>query len=84
MLGNLEKKYANEMKVDIQHFIDQIKLDYGTVSTHEHKSRLHTYFSVNEDYLSFKIGEAAQAGAFAWDSPELEGLKQLVLEAFCL
>ena len=41
---------------------------------------IHTYFSVNEKYISLKIGEAAKAGAFAWDHEKLAGLKSIILE----
>lgn len=71
---------AEGMRGDVQDFIDVIKRRYGTVSTHEHKSRLHTYFSVNEGYISMKVGEAARAGAFEWASDELAGLKKLIAE----
>lgn len=37
------------------------------------KAKLHTYFSVHNDYASLKIGEAA--GAFDWKSPVLNSLK---------
>ncbi len=76
----LKNEYANEMRKDVLGFIDGIKKNYGTISTHEHKSRLHTYFSVNEKYISFKIGEAAIAGAFAWDHEKLDGLKGIMSE----
>ena len=64
----LKAEYADDMQKDIHGFINDIKNKYGSVSVHEHKSRLHTYFSVNEDFSSLKIGEAALAGAFDWDS----------------
>lgn len=32
------------------------------------KAKLHTYFSVHNDYVSLKIGEAAKAGAFDWNN----------------
>lgn len=68
------------MRNDVLGFINDIKNNYGTISTHEHKSRLHTYFSVNEKYISLKIGEAAKVGAFAWDHEKLDGLKNIMLE----
>lgn len=71
---------AEGIRADVQGFIDIIKQRYGTVSTHEHKSRLHAYFSVNEKYISMKIGEAARAGAFDWTSDKLAGLKELIAE----
>ena len=78
----LMDKHASEMRMDVIRFINEIKKNYGTVTTHEHKSRLHTYFSVNEAYISLKIGEAAQAGAFNWESEKLDGLKELIRNGF--
>ncbi len=40
-----------------------------------HKNRLHTYFSLTDKFVSLKVGEAASAGAFDWDAPEIESLK---------
>lgn len=78
----LTDKHAIEMRKDVMGFIDGIKKSYGTITTHEHKSRLHTYFSVNEAYISLKIGEAAKAGAFNWESERLNGLKELIGDIF--
>ena len=75
-------KHAGKMRMDVIRFINEIKKNYGTVTTHEHKSRLHTYFSVNEAYVSLKIGEVARAGAFDWDSEKLDGLKGLIGDGF--
>jgi hypothetical protein len=44
------------------------------------KAKLHTYFSVHNDYASLKIGEAAAAGAFDWNSPVLDPLKNFIQE----
>jgi len=76
----LKDKHASKMRKDVLGFIEDIKENYGTISTHEHKSRLHTYFSVNEKYISLKIGEAAKAGAFAWNHEKLNGLKNIMTE----
>ncbi len=76
----LKDEHASEMRNDVLRFISDIKKNYGTVSTHEHKSRLHTYFSVNEKYISLKVGEAAKAGAFAWDHEKLNGLRDIMQE----
>ena len=76
----LKDEHASKMRMDVLGFIDEIKKKYGTISTHEYKSRLHTYFSVNEKYISLKIGEAAKAGAFAWNHEKLDGLREILLE----
>ena len=73
---------SKELRYDVQQFVDQIKNRYSSVSTHEHKSRLHTYFSVNEGFISLKIGEAAAAGAFDWDNDKLIPLRAVLEEGF--
>ena len=65
-------------KHDVQSFIDEIKSKYNSRGSHEHKSRIHTYFSVNKEFVSMKIGEAARAGAFNWEHEKLEPLKKLI------
>jgi hypothetical protein len=45
-----------------------------------HKNRLHTYFSLTKEFVSLKIGEAAKANAFRWDSPEINSLKTFLLQ----
>ena len=47
------------------------------------KTRLHTYFSITDNYVSLKIGEAAKAGAFNWESPKLSPLKSFLYEVSC-
>ena len=44
------------------------------------KTQLHTYFSITDRYVSFKIGEAAKAGAFDWNSPKLDSIKEFLIE----
>lgn len=44
------------------------------------KAKLHTYFSVHNDYVSLKIGEAAKAGAFDWNNAALNPLKSFIQE----
>lgn len=44
--------------------------------SHRHKTRLHTYFSANNKFVSMKVEEAAHAGAFNWTHPNMEPLKK--------
>lgn len=44
------------------------------------KAKLHTYFSVHNDYVSLKIGEAAAAGAFDWNNKMLDPFKNFLKE----
>ena len=78
----LKDENAQEMRHDVQDFVVSIRDKYKSIKSHEHKSRLHTYFSVNEKYISLKIGEAATAGAFDWGSENLLPLKELIEAGF--
>ncbi len=44
-----------------------------------HKNRLHTYFSLTNDFVGDKVGEAASKKAFRYDVPEIESLKNFLL-----
>ena len=44
------------------------------------KAKLHIYFSVHNDYVSLKIGEATKAGAFDWKNATLNPLKNFIRE----
>lgn len=70
------------IRSDVQKFVDYMNDTYNSIQPHRHKSRLHTYFSVNVRYISQKIGEAANTGAFDWSSPELNALKKLLKDGF--
>ena len=69
-------------KGDIRQFISHMKTSYHRILSHEHKSRLHTYFSVDDNLVSMKIGEAAKAGAFDWGHEKLAPLKNLIQQGF--
>ena len=77
-----QQENADNMKDDVQCFVHNIVEKYNSIGSHEHKSRIHTFFSVNKDYISFKIGEAAKAGAFNWEHEKLNGLKELLSTGF--
>jgi hypothetical protein len=53
---------------------------YLTQLQHPHKNHLHTYFSMTNEFVSLKIGEAAKANAFRWNSPEINSLKSFLLQ----
>ena len=78
----LKDEDAEKQKADVQSFISNIIEKYNSIGSHEHKSRIHTYFSINKNYISFKIGEAAKAGAFDWNSEHLIPLKEVILNGF--
>ena len=78
----LKKDASKEMKQDVKDFVKQIIEKYDSIGPHVHKSRLHTFFSINKDYISFKIGEAAKAGVFNWEDEHLASLRELIASGF--
>lgn len=71
-----------DFKLEIQSFVDHIKNKYQSIVSHDHKSRLHTFFSVNEPFISLKIGEAAKSNAFDWNNEKLIPLMRIIEEGF--
>lgn len=65
---------------EIDTFVKHLEQDRKQTFSHRHKTRLHTYFSVNNKFVSMKLGEAADAGAFNWFHPNLEPLKNCLKE----
>ena len=43
-----------------------------------HKNRLHTFFSLTDEYVSLKLGEAAKCKAFSYNAPEIKSLKDFL------
>ena len=80
----LSKDIPLEMKNEVEQFVLQIWHKYAARSAHGHKSRLHALFSVNEKLITLKIGEAARAGAFDWNSSYLEPLRDLIRAGFVI
>lgn len=78
----LADKDAANMKKDIIRFVEKMREDYHKITTHEHKGRVHTYFSVNNDLVSLKIGEVARAGAFDWNNEKLDALRDIIQRGF--
>jgi len=44
------------------------------------KNRLHTYFSLTDDFVSWKLGEAARDKAFSFEAPQIDSLKSFLLQ----
>ena len=76
----LSEEKGSMILTEIKRFMSSLEKNHGRSFPHEFKTKLHTYFSVTDDYVSLKIGEAANAGAFDWNSPKLEPLKNFLLE----
>ena len=53
---------------------------YKTQLPRLHKNRLHSYFSLTDAFVSLKIGEAAQAQAFRYDTQEIQSLTSFLLQ----
>ena len=45
-----------------------------------HKNRLHTYFSLTDEFVSMKIGEAARIGAFSFHGHAIDSLKAFLIK----
>ena len=62
----------------VDKFLENIQREL--ILTHFHKSRLHSYLAVQDKFVGMKIGEAAKAGAWDWNHPELNKLKKAMLD----
>lgn len=71
----LDNAAAETPLEEIDTFIEHLRENRKKPFSHPHKARLHTYFSVNNKFVSMKVGEAADAGAFNWFHPNLNPLK---------
>ena len=60
---------------EIDTFVEHLEQNRTQPFSHRHKTRLHTYFSVNNTFVGMKVGEAADAGAFNWSHSNLNPLK---------
>lgn len=67
---------------EITSFIQQMEEKGIRTYPRKFKTLIHTYFSVTDDYVSLKIGEAAKAGAFNWEHPKLKPLRNFMTELF--
>ena len=79
-LSILSEDKGPDILEDILRFMNDLEKKYDRVFQREFKTKLHTYFSVTDKYVSLKIGEAARAGAFNWSSEKLTPLKRFLLE----
>ena len=71
----LDDKVAETPIEEIDTFIEHLEQNREQTFSHRHKTKLHTYFSVNNKFVSMKVGKAADAGAFNWSHPNLDPLK---------
>lgn len=78
----LSSTKAPELKQEIVHFMGTLKEKHRFNFARPFKTQLHTYFSIHDNYVSLKIGEAAKAGAFDWNHKNLAPLKEFLLKMF--
>ena len=79
-LDILSEERSSQVLQEIQMFMNCLEVKLERKFPHEFKTKLHTYFSVTDNYVSLKIGEAAKAGAFNWESDKLLPLKGFLQE----
>lgn len=78
-LSILKQPDGSDMLKEIQMFFLSLTEKYQREFPHEHKAKLHTYFSITDKFVGMKIGEAAKANAFDWNSEKLRFLKNFLL-----
>lgn len=61
-------------------FLDMLRRDGLRDFSHLHKTKLHTYFSITNKFVTKNVGLAAKAGAFNWSHPNLDPLKDCLSE----
>ncbi|MCL2167341.1 MAG: hypothetical protein FWH49_08670 [Clostridiales bacterium] len=76
--NNLKEEGIDWVKNEILTFLDTVCAQ-GRSMPRMHKTKLHSYFSVTDKYLTMKIGEATKAGAFDFECTEMLSLKELLL-----
>ena len=79
-LSILQETNSLDILHEIQAFLDNLKNKHQRPFPHEHKTKLHTYFSITDRFVGMKIGEAAKAQAFNWNSDRLNFLKEFLLK----
>ena len=78
----LSEEEGDAILGEIQGFMNHLTAECCRSFPHEFKTKLHTYFSITDRYVSLKIGEAAAAGAFDWGNRELAPLHDFLSELF--
>lgn len=78
ILNDEQSPYILEQVTEL---MDHLSSDNLRTFPREFKTKLHTYLSLTDRYVSLKIGEAARANAFCWNSPYLSPLKEFLLDA---
>ena len=79
-LSILAEPSSEETLEEISLFLERLAYRRQKPFSRIFKAKLHTYFSVHNDYVSLKIGEAAAAGAFDWNNAALASFKSFLQE----
>lgn len=78
----LSENNFKDILSSIDLFLKTMESSYGRGYRRKHKNKLHTYLSSSDEYVTMPLGLASSAGAFDWDSSELEPLKCFLSEGF--
>ncbi len=76
---NILQEKESRILEEIEVFMNKLGQEKLREFPHRFKTKLHTYFSLTDKYVSLKIGEAAKAGAFDWTSPKLNSLRGFLI-----
>lgn len=74
----LKEERSPAVLKQITEFMQQLSSEDLRTFPRPFKTRLHTYFSITDPYVSLKVGEAAKANAFDWNTPLLLPLKNFL------
>lgn len=80
-LSLLKPTDRETMLEEIDRFLGHLQEAQKCSFPHLHKTRLHTYFSITDRFVGMKIGEAAAAMAFDWESSQLHFFRNFLLKA---
>lgn len=81
-LNILSEKNGQSILSSIDTFLTEMESSFRRSYRRKHKNRLHTYLSSSDEFVTMPLGTASSAGAFDWDSRELEPLKNFLAAGF--
>lgn len=73
---------GNEILSSIDQFLTSMETTHGRRYRRKHKNQIHSYLASTDKYVTMPIGMASGAGAFDFESPEMEPLKRFLSEGF--
>ena len=76
----LVKKLPEDVPERVDQFLRELEKERGSAFPRRFKNQLHTDFSVTDQLGGMKVGEAAKANAFDWESPILDPFRKHMLE----